>query len=62
MPTTAQMKRDPYGTKVSESNYRALPSNSRGGLGSLLLAHLAAIEDPEALAQTLLGFYRTLDT
>ncbi|MGA2756897.1 MAG: alpha/beta hydrolase [Solirubrobacteraceae bacterium] len=27
-----------------------------GGIG-----HLAAIEDPEALAQTLLGFYRTLD-
>jgi len=25
------------------------------------VGHLAAIEDPEALAQTLLGFYRTLD-
>jgi pimeloyl-ACP methyl ester carboxylesterase len=25
------------------------------------IGHLAALEDPEALAQTLLGFYRTLD-
>jgi len=25
------------------------------------VGHLAAIEDPETLAQTLLGFYRTLD-
>ncbi len=25
------------------------------------IGHLAAIEDPETLAQTLLGFYRTLD-
>ena len=25
------------------------------------ISHLAAIDDPETLAQTLLGFYRTLD-
>jgi pimeloyl-ACP methyl ester carboxylesterase len=25
------------------------------------IGHLAALEDPETLAQTLLGFYRTLD-
>jgi pimeloyl-ACP methyl ester carboxylesterase len=43
-----------YGTMVQVA--RKVTEAQLDGIG-----HLAAIEDPEALAQTLLGFYRTLD-